>query len=32
MRAGKIMYNSAALKTASAIAKLQFYSIMEWLE
>jgi hypothetical protein len=30
--AGKIMYSSAALKAASAIAKLQFYSIMEWYE
>jgi hypothetical protein len=29
---GKIMYSSAALKTASTIAKLRFYSIMEWFE
>ena len=29
---GKIMYSAAALKTASTIAKLRYYSIMEWFE
>jgi hypothetical protein len=29
---GKILYSSSALKTASSIAKLRYYSIMEWLE
>jgi hypothetical protein len=29
---GKIMYSAAALKTASNVAKLRFYSIMEWFE
>ena len=29
---GKILYSSSSLKNASMIAKLRFYSIIEWLE